>query len=109
MGCPYRRSSGNELPADLLADGVFLIVESAPFLPGGVGAVLARNEALFRADLPVVAMQRPRPLQREFALVDFLMNTDVLIGEAVIHFGPARMVLLPWRLGDRAAGNAGAE
>src|SRR5580704_5703137 len=47
MGCPYRRSDGdNELPADLLADGVLLIVERSPFLPSEMGAVLARHEAL---------------------------------------------------------------
>jgi hypothetical protein len=54
-------------------------------------------------------VRHPRLVHGQLAVADLLVNKGVLVGEAVIHLGPARMALLPWRLGHRATGNAGAE
>jgi hypothetical protein len=72
-----------DLLADLATDLVFLLVQRALFLLGDVPTVLRGHVALFLANLAVFLVQLARLALGDFAFLHFVVDTLVLVGEAV--------------------------
>jgi len=81
--------------ADLAADPVLLLIERALLGAGDVTAVLARHEALLGADEPVLSVQSTRLAATDFAFATLLIDSRILVVEACIDLGAARMILIP--------------
>jgi hypothetical protein len=98
------------LLADLAADPIFLPVKRSLLPFGDMAAVLRRHAALFVANLPVFFVHRPSLGFGYLACLHLPVDAPVLVSEALIDFGPARMVLLPLRFGSKChAGSSGNE
>ena len=81
--------------ADLAADPVLLLIERALLGAGDVTAMLARHEALLGADEPVLSMKSTRLAATDFAFAPLLIDSRILVAEACVHLGAARMILIP--------------
>ena len=75
-------------------------------------AVLAGHEAFFLADLVVLLVQRSRLAMADLALAHFVVDAAVLVGQAAVDLGTARMGLVPGgggcgtaEAGQRSSGN----
>src|SRR4029077_18335030 len=91
--------------ADLAADPILLLIERALLGAGDVTAMLARHEALLGADEPVLSMKSTRLAATDFAFAPLLIDSRILVIQARIHLGAARMILIP-RAGVRKLGRA---
>src|SRR5215469_8108290 len=92
---------------DLPADLILLLVERALLGLREVAAVGAGHGTLFVADRAILAMQPCGLAPGELAFLALLVDTLVLVGEAVVHLFTARMVLLPSGVGERRGREAG--
>src|SRR5260221_9640866 len=92
------------LTADLAAHAVFLVVEHALVVAGDVAAVARGHAALLVADLVILAMKLARLAAADLALAALLVDPAVLVAQPVVHLVPPRMVSIPGRLGQGAAG-----
>ena len=88
------RPACTSLLADLLADGVLLLVQRLLLLLGDVATVLAGHQALFLADLPIVLVQGGSLRLAELALLHLGLDALVLIAEALVDLLATRVVLL---------------
>src|ERR1700691_1765700 len=83
--------------ADLSADAVFLLVQHSLLGLSNVTAILAGHVTLFLANLMILVMQLGRFALAHLTFFDFVVNTPVLVRQALIHFSASRMVFLPVR------------
>jgi hypothetical protein len=93
------------LLADLLADRVFLVIQSLLFLLGDVAAILAGHDPFFLADVAILLVQRGGFGLAHIAFLNFLMDSFILVAKPVIDLIPTRMVLFPLGFGHGAGGN----
>src|SRR5271165_2509607 len=77
------------------ADAIFLMVEARLFDPRDVTAVECRIATLAETDLPVFAVKKGGLPRRDATCAEIAIDAKVLVGEAVIDFDPARMIVLP--------------
>src|SRR5580692_5339894 len=93
------------LRRNLLADAVFLLVQNFLFGLGNVAAVLTGHVPLFLANLVVVLVQRRRLTLRQRAIFNVVMDSLVLIVEAIIYLLAPRVIFLPGGVSRSGAGN----
>jgi hypothetical protein len=70
------------------------LIERALLGAGDVTAMLARHEALLGADEPVLSMKSTRLAATDFAFAALLIDSRILVVEACIYLGAARMILI---------------
>jgi hypothetical protein len=99
--------------ADLLADGIFLLIKCLLFLLGDMAAVLRGHGTLFLTNLAIVLVQGLRLALGQVPFLDFLVNALVLVVQSLVHFMAARMILgllrFPKRAGGHAANHKGSD
>jgi hypothetical protein len=81
------------LLSDLLAVGVFLLIQRLPFLLGNVSMVLFRHVAFFLTNFMIIFVKLMGLLFADFAILLFLIDASVLVTQPLVHFMAARMVL----------------
>src|SRR5580692_6799151 len=83
------------LRRNLLADAVFLLIKNLLVTLGYVAAVLTGHVPFFLPHLMIVLVQRCRLAFCQRAIFDIVMNSLVLIVEAMIHLLAPRVIFLP--------------
>ena len=81
--------------ANLMADGVFLLVQGTVFGAGDVAAIVAGIEAFLRPDAAILGMKVMRLGGRDLALSAFDIDAVILMVKTGIDFGAARMAGTP--------------
>jgi hypothetical protein len=95
--------------ANLAADLVFLLIELLLLGACDVTVIGLRHRALFLTNCMVLGVELLGLAFRYFAFADFLVNAAILILQAAVDFGTARMFAVPLRLSQRAPAAAAAD
>src|SRR5580704_1393479 len=88
--------------ANLAADRVLLLLESALVGAGDMAAVQRRHGTLLAAHLAVLAVERPSLASADFALPVFPIDAAILVVQPIVDLIASRVVPLPRRFGKGA-------
>ena len=106
VGCPVRRAPLDSL-ADLGADAVLLLVQGTLVQLRDVAAILPRHGMFFAANLPIFFVQRGCLALADLATFHLVVDAPVLVIQARVDFGTARVCVLPRCLCHRADSEGG--
>jgi hypothetical protein len=82
----------------LAIDGIFLLIQCPLFLLGNVPTILAGHETFLLANLMVFLKELGGLALGNFTFLHFLIDSPILVFQAIIHLVTTRMVLRPMAL-----------